>query len=68
MGTGITRTGLRPTRRLIDAVKSDNPVFINRLDDHMFKVIPSPSEGVMAGAICDALTYIVCFALIRFVR
>ncbi len=89
-----------PTRRLIDAVTPDNPVFINRLDGHMclanslalklagvtretpdppggtivrdadgeptgvlkdaamnyvYKVIPSPSEEVMAEAIRAAL-------------
>jgi predicted amidohydrolase YtcJ len=91
-----------PTRRLIDAVTTDNPVFINRLDGHMclanslalklagvrretpdppggtivrdedgeptgvlkdaamnyvYKVIPSPSEEVMAEAIRAALAY-----------
>jgi predicted amidohydrolase YtcJ len=91
-----------PTRRLIDAVTPDNPVFINRLDGHMclanslalklagvtretpdppggaivrdaggeptgvlkdaamnyvYKVIPSPSEEVMAEAIRAALAY-----------
>jgi predicted amidohydrolase YtcJ len=91
-----------PTRRLIDAVTPDNPVFINRLDGHMClanslalklagvtretpdppggtivrdaggeptgvlkdaamnyvsKVIPSPSEDVMADAIRAALAY-----------
>jgi predicted amidohydrolase YtcJ len=91
-----------PTRRLIDAVTPDNPVFINRLDGHMclanslalklagvtretpdppggtivrdaggeptgvlkdaamnyvYKVIPSPSEDVMAEAIRAALAY-----------
>jgi predicted amidohydrolase YtcJ len=91
-----------PTRRLIDAVTPDNPVFINRLDGHMclanslalklagvtretpdppggtivrdadgeptgvlkdaamnyvYKVIPSPSEEVMAEAIRAALVY-----------
>jgi len=91
-----------PTRRLIDAVTADNPVFINRLDGHMClanslalklagvtretpdppggtivrdaggeptgvlkdaamnyvnKVIPSPSEEVMAEAIRAALAY-----------
>ena len=91
-----------PTRRLIDAVTPDNPVFINRLDGHMclanspalklagvtretpdppggtivrdadgeptgvlkdaamnyvYKVIPSPSEEVMAEAIRAALGY-----------
>jgi predicted amidohydrolase YtcJ len=91
-----------PTRRLIDAVTPDNPVFINRLDGHMClanslalklagvtretpdppggtivrdaggeptgvlkdaamsyvtKVIPNPSEDVMAEAIRAALAY-----------
>jgi predicted amidohydrolase YtcJ len=91
-----------PTRRLIDAVTPDNPVFINRLDGHMclanslalklagvtretpdppggtivrdaegeptgvlkdaamnyvYKVIPNPSEEVMAEAIRAALAY-----------
>jgi predicted amidohydrolase YtcJ len=91
-----------PTRRLIDAVTPDNPVFINRLDGHMclanspalklagvtretpdppggtivrdadgeptgvlkdaamnyvYKVIPGPSEEVMAEAIRAALAY-----------
>jgi predicted amidohydrolase YtcJ len=91
-----------PTRRLIDAITPDNPVFINRLDGHMClanslalklagvtretpdppggtivrdaggeptgvlkdaamnyvnKVIPSPSEDVMAEAIRAALAY-----------
>jgi hypothetical protein len=91
-----------PTRRLIDAVTPENPVFINRLDGHMclanslalklagvtretpdppggtvvrdaggeptgvlkdaamnyvYKVIPSPSEEVMAEAIRAALVY-----------
>jgi predicted amidohydrolase YtcJ len=91
-----------PTRRLIDAVTPDNPVFINRLDGHMClanslalkmagvnretpdppggtivrdangeptgvlkdaamnyvtKVIPNPSEDVMAEAIRAALSY-----------
>ena len=91
-----------PSRRLIDAVTPDNPVFINRLDGHMclanslalklagvtretpdppggtivrdaggeptgvlkdaamnyvYKVIPSPSEEVMAEAIRAALAY-----------
>jgi predicted amidohydrolase YtcJ len=91
-----------PTRRLIDAITPDNPVFINRLDGHMclanslalklagvtretpdppggtivrdaggeptgvlkdaamnyvYKVIPSPSEEVMAEAIRAALAY-----------
>jgi hypothetical protein len=91
-----------PTRRLIDAVTPDNPVFINRLDGHMClanslalklagvtretpdppggtivrdangeptgvlkdaamnyvtKVIPNPSEEVMAEAIRAALAY-----------
>jgi predicted amidohydrolase YtcJ len=91
-----------PTRRLMDAVTPDNPVFINRLDGHMclanspalklagvtretpdppggaivrdaggeptgvlkdaamnyvYKVIPSPSEEVMAEAIRAALAY-----------
>lgn len=91
-----------PTRRLIDAVTPDNPVFINRLDGHMclanslalklagvtretpdppggtivrdangeptgvlkdaamnyvYKVIPSPSEEVMAEAIRAAFAY-----------
>jgi predicted amidohydrolase YtcJ len=91
-----------PTRRLIDAVTPDNPVFINRLDGHMclanslalklagvtratpdppggtivrdsdgeptgvlkdaamnyvYKVIPNPSEDVMAEAIRAAIAY-----------
>ena len=91
-----------PTRRLIDAVTPDNPVFINRLDGHMclanslalklagvtretpdppggtivrdadgeptgvlkdaamnyvYKVIPNPSEEVMAEAVRAALAY-----------
>jgi len=91
-----------PTRRLIDEVTPDNPVFINRLDGHMclanspalklagvtretpdpaggaivrdadgeptgvlkdaamnyvYKVIPNPSEEVMAEAIRAALAY-----------
>jgi predicted amidohydrolase YtcJ len=91
-----------PTRRLIDAVTPDNPVFINRLDGHMclanslalklagmtretpdppggtivrdadgeptgvlkdaamnyvYKVIPNPSEEVVAEAIRAALAY-----------
>src|SRR5215510_3191312 len=91
-----------PTRRLIDAVTPDNPVFINRLDGHMclanslalklagvtretpdppggtivrdsngeptgvlkdaamnyvYKVIPKPSEEVMAEAIRAAMRY-----------
>jgi predicted amidohydrolase YtcJ len=91
-----------PTRRLIDAVTPDNPVFINRLDGHMclanslalklagvtretpdppggtivrdsngeptgvlkdaamnyvYKVIPGPSEEVMAEAVRAALAY-----------
>jgi len=93
---------LLPTRRLIDSVTPDNPVFINRLDGHMclanslalklagvtretpdppggtivrdsngeptgvlkdaamnyvYKVIPKPSEEVMAEAIRAAMRY-----------
>jgi hypothetical protein len=56
---GMARiSGLKATKSVIKAI----------IVGHMFKVIPSPSEEVMAGAIRAALAYIGCFALLRFVR